>query len=258
MQEVETESRRMKARLLSPDGRTEPQPPARSGRVARLFYTLAGAAAIGTLLYASLIRPWHLQWGATGEEGASVLPGDELIGHPRLQSTRGITIQAPASRIWPWLVQMGQGRGGLYSYDWLENIVGCDIHSLDRVAPEFQSLQAGDTFRLGPQGYPFFTVASITPQRAIVLATPLQTYDMALLRPACTPARHVTGSTWAFVLTPVDEHTTRLLVRLRGDWDESVGATLFNRALLEPANFVMERKMIYGIKERAEGAVAGE
>jgi hypothetical protein len=79
------------------------------------------------------LRPWHIRWGATDDELARPLPGDEIVPRPRKWSTRAITIDAPAEVVWPWLVQIGQGRGGLYSYDWLENLAGCDIHSADRV-----------------------------------------------------------------------------------------------------------------------------
>jgi hypothetical protein len=83
---------------------------------------LATAAVAAS--YAFLIRPWHLHWGATDEEVKEPLPGDEVVSHPRLEATHAITIDAPASDIWPWLVQMGQNRGGFYSYTWLENLVG--------------------------------------------------------------------------------------------------------------------------------------
>lgn len=248
----------MEANPVAPNSVTEPEQPTKHGRIGRFLYKAVGAAAIGTLAYAFLIRPWHLHWGATEEETASTLPGDELLQHSRMQTTRAITIEASAAEIWPWLVQMGQGRGGLYSYDWLENLVGCDIHSADTIIPDLQGLQVGDTFRLGPEGYPFFTVASIQPERELVLAAGLEPHDEVSPEPAPTMSEYVPGATWAFVLRPVDEKRTRLIVRLRGDWEASPAMTLFNRALLEPAHFVMERKMIYGIKDRAEQTLDGE
>lgn len=229
--------------------------PMTNGTFARSLIKLVGATTVGTLLYTFLVRPWHLHWGATEEESAATLPGDELLADVRLQSTRGITIEASAARIWPWLVQLGQGRGGLYSYDWLENMVGCDIHSIDTVIPTLQHLRVGDTIRLGPEGYPFFTVASIVPERELVLAAFPEPHEEDL--PALNPARMLPAATWAFVLRPIDGNRTRLLVRLRGAWEPDATTTLLNRALLEPAHFIMERKMMYGIKERAEQVVAG-
>jgi len=206
---------------------------------------IAGAGGIGALAYAYLIRPWHLRWGATREESVAALPGDDLIDHPRLQSTRAIIINAPASEIWPWLAQMGQGRGGLYSYDWLENLIGCDIHSLDHIDQKLQFLRPGDMVRLGPKGYPFFTVVSVHPDDALVLAAGFDPNDSS------GAASH-NRSTWAFVLRPIDKRTTRLIVRLRGAWEPAVAMDLFNRVFLEPVQFIMERKMIHGIRDRAE------
>lgn len=225
--------------------------PSRRRRGMRVIARLAGAAVVGGLLYGFVVRPWHLRWGTTEEEAHAALPGDDLLNGTQMESTRGITIDAPASEIWPWLVQMGQGRGGLYSYDWLENVVGCDIHSADAIIPGYQRLEVGDTIHLGPEGYPFFTVASIVPERALVLGAGLDERSSAPSQPG-TPPEHKPGATWAFLLRPLDAKRTRLLIRLRGDWESTAMMTLLNRIIIEPAHFVMERKMIYGIKERAE------
>ena len=107
-------------------------------------------------------RRWYNRWGATAAEVAESMPGDELVPHPVLGYTRAITIEASPERVWPWLVQMGQGRGGLYSFDALENFVGCDIRSAGQLLPGFQQLGVGDLIRLGPVGYPCFRVAQVT------------------------------------------------------------------------------------------------
>ena len=129
---------------------------------------IAGAGVIKASLLTPFLRGWRATWGATPEELAEKLPGDEFIPHPKWQYTNAISVGAPAAEVWPWLVQMGQGRGGLYSYDWLENLVGCDIHSADRILSEFQSLAVGDGIRLHPQmpGYP---VAIIEPEPVSIL-----------------------------------------------------------------------------------------
>ena len=105
----------------------------------------AGAAVIGTAVaaYILLVRRWQLRWGATEEERDAALPGDDLIANPDLLATRAITMSAPADQIWPWIAQLGQGRGGFYSYDALENLVGCDIHSADRSSPSGRTSRSG-------------------------------------------------------------------------------------------------------------------
>jgi hypothetical protein len=202
-------------------------------------------AAPGTLLSAGLVywfglRPWHIRWGATDDEVVCPLPGDEIVPRPRKWSTRAITIAAPVEAVWPWLVQIGQGRGGLYSYDWLENVAGCDIHSADRVHPELQDLRPGDAVRLGPQGYPAYQVVAIEPSRALILAG--NDPDMG-------------AHSWVFVLEPIDEQTSRLIVRSRDDYPPTLANVVIWRLITEPVHFVMERKMLLGIKQRAEAMV---
>jgi hypothetical protein len=209
--------------------------------------TVAGGAAAGAI-YWSVVRPWLLRWGRVGDE--HVLPGDDLVPRPRYVASRSLTIAAPATAIWPWLVQIGQGRGGFYSYDWLENLIGCDIHSADRILPQFQQLAIGDPVRLMPEakaGLPPLRVAAVEPERALVLRTPGT--------PEESFARGAPVATWAFVLEPVDDRTTRLIARWRADYVPSLVGKLANHYLLEPIHFVMERKMLLGIKARVEREV---
>ena len=94
-------------------------------------------AAVGAIAsYVLLIRPWHLRWGSSDEETEMKLPGDDLVQEAKLQATHAVTILAPPSQVWPWLIQIGQGRGGFYSYDWIENMMGLDIHNADNILPE--------------------------------------------------------------------------------------------------------------------------
>jgi hypothetical protein len=211
------------------------------------------------LAYVAILRPWHLRWGADEEEVVGFLPGDDVVPDADLSATHAIAIDASAADIWPWLVQMGQGRGGLYSYDWLENLVGCDIHSVDRVIPELGRLRVGDTIRLGPPGYPFNIVGSIDSGRSLVLYGSLAPSEPDDLLPSDTVEREAFVSTWAFVLRPIDVGHTRLVVRFRASWSPSVAAFVGYRGFLEPAHFIMERKMLLGIRERVERArVAGK
>src|SRR4029453_11915471 len=103
------------------------------------------AATVGYLVYRKRLRDWHLHWGATPEEIEAELPGDELLAEPDVVSTRVVAIDAPRSAVWPWLVQMGPGRGGGYTYDWIENLFGLGMHSAVRIHPEWQHLEVGDT-----------------------------------------------------------------------------------------------------------------
>ena len=179
--------------------------------------------------------------GATDREHQATWPGDQLVARPSFVWTNAIIIHAPAAQVWPWLVQLGQGRGGLYSYDWLENLIGCDIHSTDRILPQFQtSLQVGDRLIRMARYAPCNPVALFQPQRALVLGHVKDTS-------AELAAGHARSS-WAFLLQPVDRDSTRLLVRCRGN-------SLMAR-LQGPVQFVMQHKMMLGIKQRAEGKSA--
>jgi hypothetical protein len=206
-----------------------------------------GAASIAACIVASpLIRSWYSKWGASAEELKMPLPGDERVPNPSLESTRAITIQAPAADIWPWLVQMGQGRGGLYSYERLENLIGCDIHNADRILPEHQNLKVGDKVLLHSGGYPAFEVAAIEPNQALILMGD-ESGEQA------PPAVWV----WIFYLNPIDEDTTRLILRTRLDYEPNLGNVVIWRGFTDPISFNMERKMLQGIKARVEAAASG-
>jgi hypothetical protein len=223
-----------------------------------IWESVTAALSIAVLVvFRPLLRGWYLHWGATESEAARQLPGDELVPHPRVKYTRGITIEATPDRIWPWLVQMGQGKGGLYSYEQLENLAGCDIHNADRILPQFQNIKVGDQVKLGPQGYPAFKVIRVHPQEALVLAAAdviPEPHDKKLPDPL---PEEYTLSNWVFYLNPITAHSTRLLIRGWLDYEPNSWKNwLIWRALTEPLAFVMERKMLHEIKKRAE--VAGQ
>ncbi len=194
--------------------------------------------ALAVALGVGLVRRWLLRWGATSDEHAAVLPGDDLMESADLQATRAITVRAPADEVWPWIAQMGQGRAGLYSYDALENLVGCDMHSVDRIVPEWQDVAVGDPFRLHPEVA--LEVAHVDPGRALVVrgAVPMgesvaPPYDF----------------TWAFVLRQRPDGTTRLLVRERYGYSRRWAPLLVES--VEVISFVMSQKMLRGIRDRA-------
>ena len=125
-----------------------------------------GLAAVASYLF--VVRPWMLSWGATEVETNHLLPGDELIPEPKLHATHAVNIQASPAAIWPWLVQLGQGRGGFYSYEWIENSMGLEIQNANRILPEHQNLKVGDTIPLAPDGFGV-PVAILEAQRTLVL-----------------------------------------------------------------------------------------
>ena len=205
-----------------------------------MFPTLFVILALA-VLYWFPVRRWMARWGTTRSDLTRVMAGDSLIVDPTYSGTMAVIVNARPEHIWPWLVQMGYQRGGLYSYDWLDRLFGyLDRPSATRILPEFQHLAVGDAIPLG-RG-PSWPVAAIEPCRALVL-------DM----------RNMGGFDWVwqFGLYPLDETRTRLVsrscVRTRRVW-----ARLFTY-MIEPAGFLMTRRMLLGIKQRAEGlARAGD
>jgi hypothetical protein len=177
------------------------------------------------------------RWGSA-QEAAIALTGDELIERPDVVATRAITVRARAADVWPWVSQLGQGRGGFYSYDRLENLVGCDIQSADRILPEDQHIRVGSGVRLHPQVA--LTVVLVVPGRALVLrgGVPL----------AGAPAPY--DFTWAFVLVAQPDGTTRLVVRERYRYLTRWAALIVRP--VQPVSFVMSRRMLRGIRDRAE------
>ncbi|MGZ4154085.1 MAG: hypothetical protein ACXVQ0_06370 [Actinomycetota bacterium] len=202
-----------------------------------------GAASMGALV---CLRQWSRRWGATCAEVGAALPGDEIVERPRITSTRAIDIEADPEDVWPWLAQFGQGRGGLYSYQRIENLLGCRIENADRVIPEMQDVRAGDEVRLVPPDYRTdlsFEVAVAEPNRALVLRGK-GTREEAFAQGMAFPS-------WAFVIEPVAAGHVRLLARWRSDYEPKPGPFLTWRSV-EPVHFVMERRMLKGIKRRAE------
>ena len=197
---------------------------------------------VGTIayVYAALLRPWHTRWGASDAELQAVLPGDELVLAPVAVTTRAIAINAPPEAIWPWLAQLGQGRGGFYSYEWLENtLLGCEIENAETINPAWQSVAPGDLVKMRPDPAmpPAYNVAQVLPGRALVLG-----HHVGLSTDPTAPW----ADTWQFVIVPQEPGGSRLIIRTR-----TQEAPWSNR-LLEPGIFLMEERMLRGIRERAE------
>lgn len=184
---------------------------------------------------------WMGNWGATGIERSIRVPGDEVLPTSETMGTKAISIEATPEEIWPWLSQMGVGRAGMYSYDWIDRIVGSgdavDGHSATRIHPELQERNVGDQMVFHPPSGLAYTVAMVSAPRLIV-------YRGQSLSPV----------TWTLYLLPNDDGT-RLITRWRGSKSNGAGETVAN-AVFGTMDFVMERRMLTRIKELAESHAA--
>lgn len=218
----------------------------------RVLWLMAiGAALIAAkaAIYAWIVRPWHRRWGAAAEEVYRILPGDDLIPEPKLDTTHAVTINAPAEQVWPWLVQMGQGRGGFYTYAWLENMMGLEMENAERILPEHQDLNEGDTIPLAPDGIGL-NVALLEPRRHLVLHGDTR-IPGGSANELVAPDDYLATS-WGFYLFPQPNGTTRLVERWKADYSPKLVNRVMYPVFLEPGAFVMERGMLLGLKERAE------
>jgi hypothetical protein len=195
----------------------------------RLGLVMAALGAITVLVvYRLILQPWQHRWGATDEEVHRAMPGDDLLPDAS-STTRAITIVARPEQVWPWLVQLGYGRGGWYSYDWIDND---GRPSADRIVPELQQLQVGDQILMLPEMGP--RVQEVQPDRYFVAGD----HD---------------GPSWCLALYPTADGC-RLVSRWRADWQMTL-TNAFWILISDPGPFIMERKMLKGIKTRAERAV---
>ncbi|MGI5860822.1 MAG: hypothetical protein ACOX6T_02065 [Myxococcales bacterium] len=204
------------------------------GRTLAVGSALTGA---GLALYVARIRPWHMRWNATDEELRMAMPGDQDVDRPHYDATWAITIDAPSELVWPWLVQMGEGRGGFYSYDFIENLMGMRVRSADRLMPEHQELKPGDFIPAG-RG-PGIYVKRVDPGRALVLGS-------------APSLENELSATWSTVLIDLADGRTRMISRNRFRIHRCSPGKLLLYALLDPGIFVMVRKWMLGIKQRAE------
>ena len=186
------------------------------------------------LFYWFPVRHWFNRWGATPVEVTSAMPGDKVIANPTNSAMQAVTVASAPEYVWPWLVQMGYQRGGMYSYDWLDRLFGfLDRPSANHILPQFQRLSVGDKIPWGRGEY--LTVNAIEPCKSLVLD--YQGHGMEWV--------------WQFVLYQLDANHTRLVTR----GVERTPNTLIWRLgmmFMEPAAFVMTRRMLLGVKQRAE------
>jgi len=210
----------------------------------KLVESISGASQIAAnLLLYPLLCGWRRRWGTTEEERALRLLGDELVPEPDWRYDHAISIDAGRATVWSWLVQLGQGRGGFYTYEGLENLVGCQIHNVMEIRPELQHLGAGDTIILhGRSGYGL-EVVRLEPERALVLGG--------------APTESGSLATWGFYLLDGPDGTTRLLERGRHVAGKGLAEGLgFGPYLVDPISFVMSKKMLQSLKKLVEGSPA--
>lgn len=214
--------------------------------------TIGAVHIVWALITNPVLRYRRMRWGVNTIELNRPYPGDELNPDPKWGYTHAVTIHAPAESVWPWLAQLGQEKGGFYSYEWLENLVGCDIHNADRIHNEYQTLQVGDGIRLHPN-MPPLPIVDLEPNRYILLHGCENTdthrpFDVMQAFP-----EHYLNVTWLFYIHPESDGTSRLISKFQIDYHFSLLNWLcFGPLLVEPVSYVMDRKMLLGIKTRVE------
>jgi hypothetical protein len=197
-----------------------------------------GALAVGSYCALKLLQPRMNRWGAEEKEDQLGLPGAELLEGARIGTTQALTMRATPEQIWPWLIQMGEGRGGFYSYQWVENLFGCRIKNADHVIPELQNLHSGDSVSLSPKTHPL-KVTRLEPGRVLALEG------------------------WIFFLKPIHENQTRLVVRTyvmprasHEGFAAQCSRLLTHSVFFDLAHFLMGRKQLLEIKKRVETSQA--
>lgn len=211
---------------------------------------LGGAVRMAFTIATPFLRGTRSHWGLDPEAAERPLPGDELVPSPRWSYTHGIEIEASAEDVWGWVAQIGATRGGFYSYAWLENIAGCDLHNAESVNPEWE-MKVGDDLVMHPKA-PSLKIVEVHKGRFL------------LAHGAADEAARAAGEPWAaaswlFFVEPLGERRCRFISRHRAaSSDDLMSRLAFGRALVEPIGFAMDRRMLLGVKERAERSATAE
>ncbi len=216
--------------------------PSERGAARTIALVLDALTAIPWFVTAPLVRPWHLRWGATSDEVHGPMPGDDVVRRAQFNATRAITVDAPPERVWPWIVQLGYRRAGFYTYDLIDN---ASQRSAERILEEYQHPAAGDLM-------PMFKEMRGLAIAYTVTAFETDEWMVWVHRPNPTEKP---DSTWTWRLTPLPGGGTRLVTRMKQDYRwKTRGLAFFNFILMEMGDFAMERRMLKGIKRRAESA----
>jgi len=213
---------------------------------------ICGASLIFVLIILPFLRSKLRRWGSADEELIRELPGDDLITDINGYYNHAITIKTAPADVWPWIVQLGQNKGGFYSYELLENVVGSKIHNADSIVPEFQDTAVGDVVMMTPTAAPYIVV-DIDPGKAFILRlrVNLETQQTVEVTEPLPP-KYQDGS-WLFYLEETSEGNTRMITRSRNKWNQSKMNT-FVYGLIGIISIVMDRKMLKGTRKRAEAA----
>jgi hypothetical protein len=207
---------------------------------ARLVLWLDTLSAVPIWAMTPLLRPWHMRWGATDAEVGGSMPGDDVVSRAQFNATRAITIDAPPEHVWPWIVQLGYGRAGFYTYDLVDN---AGIRSADNIVEELQQLDVGDLVPMFHESH------------GLAVAYEVDSFDTnrSMLWVHRPHGGEAPDSTWSWQLTNLSGGRTRLVTRMKQDYRwETPRLAIFNMILMEVGDFAMERRMLKGIKARAE------
>ena len=218
-----------------------------------LLQAMEGVEGVFIIIAAYLtlfLKPLRDRWGLSYKEANTTFPGDHLVPQPRSEFVHAIEIDAPARMVWPWIAQIGQGRGGFYSYEALENIFGLQIYNSDKVLPEFQQPKIGDLIPFGPKdAYP---IVICEHGKAMAIENWYDLNKNSVYNQALESPMNYLHLSWLWMVEPLGEHRSRFISRNRVDYSPSFKNRLLLGLLGEPVVFAMDRKMCYGIKRRAE------
>lgn len=215
----------------------------------RIVIIIGIALTIPALVYHLGLREWCLRWGTAGSEAHGSLPGDELFPVYAGEATHAITIHAAPDKIWPWLMQIGQDRGGFYSYTFLENAFGCDMPKVERLVPDWKPRTRGETVwfcdpkRFNGQGK--MIPAVVETDRAFAMVSPADWQSVQA-------GGYARDGIWSFTIQPTTNGKSRLIARVRNGPPPTLTSRVRGRLFWEPAHFVMEQKMLRTIRDLAE------
>lgn len=210
---------------------------------------LGGAGVMVGAIATPRRRARRARWGVDPATAGQGLPGDDLVPAPRSQWTHGVEIDAPAGDVWPWVAQVGADRGGFYSYEWLENLVGCRLRNAEAVHPEWEVRQGDDLF-LHPKQPPPLSVVEVARGRHFVAHAQAD-------RDARAAGKLWMEASWLFLVDPLGPFRSRVISRYRCTFPDRLAARIAFGAALEAIGYAMDRRMLLGIRERAEGTRLG-
>jgi len=225
----------------------------------KTFIKIGAAIVAAGLVYVFVVLPWQLRRGATNADLQRLLPGDDLVPSPKTGYTQAITIRAPKSVVWQWLVQIGHQRAGWYTYDFLHRLVGIagcvddERRSATRIIPELQDLEVGDVIEIAPGlGY---SVIGLEPEQALITQSIMDASKWESLSNEDPLPEKYLRSSWVWFLEELDEKTTRLIVRVRSDHNPGLLGTLSTRIPNELGRLLMQPRTLRVLKKRAEMSV---